>query len=253
MVILRTPNSNRSFRVPQSWFSFFIVLPLTLEVACSTGGSANGGGPTIGGSSTTCFIVLQCHEPTPLPETESRFKVEMDAPVLIEHDAAAGKVKAQINFRLVPTITDNSKSVRIFLGRASLHDANLFDAREASVNHNKLCSQVTSCITSGRWLRENNPILVRGSDQRGILVPWKVEYKDTVKALRLAWEFYQVEHNDGSLCKTDTTRPYPEDGIPFVHAVRMDGTVTTDWCYNDLEAIELRPPHIAQSVKSTTP
>jgi hypothetical protein len=232
---------------PATFLSFLLIF--LILVGCIKGGNA---GTQKGDSSggTGCFVMFSNGEickqtlPDPPAESSSRFKVEINEISLLEHNESEHLVHGRLELRLIPTVQSDLKSVKVFVGLLGLHDASKI-SKESAETKNKQCHEVLSCVDSKAWLRTTNPtILVGGTGSTGVPFYWSFKYPDTAKRLRLHWEFYQEEHDPGLRCEPDYDRPYPADGIPFVHAVDANGIQIARWCYGDVETLDFVAPHL---------
>ena len=61
-------------------------------------------------------------------------------------------------------------------------------------------------------------------DDHGTTLTWTVDATNTIKALRIYWEAYQREGDEGAQCVEDKSRTAPAGGIPFLKVVDAKGT-----------------------------
>ncbi|TKB95032.1 MAG: hypothetical protein E8D41_02320 [Nitrospira sp.] len=155
---------------------------------------------------------------------------------------------AKIIFQIKPTVESTSEFASIFLGVASVWDGSIYPTGK-EVLTNTLCIDAPGCFARTPWDKSENPILVRGgSSSQGVLHPFTFSFPDSVKILKLRWDFYQIEHDEGVTCQKFAGKPYLNDGIPYVHAVKNDGAEYEHHpsCYNDSETDwVIAAPHIA--------
>ena len=199
---------------------------------------------------TGCHIVASDYarciqeQPDPEPESQSRFKVEVGKIEFLEHDVANKLVHGQLTLRLVPTVQSDTKTTNIILGLLSLHDPSKISKNKTG-GKSLTCQESPSCVDFKTSIRVDNPTLVVGGEgSTGVPIHWSFKYPDTARRLRLRWEFYQKEHDGELHCEVIKDKPYPSDGIPFVHAVNSAKEQKGTWCYGDIEVYDFRAPHL---------
>jgi hypothetical protein len=172
-------------------------------------------------------------------DTEARFDSELRHHVFF-HNSETKQVRGGFTWWLRPIVRDKTKAANVFLGLAVLHDESRVPPGSEPAATQKTCAEVPSCLASKAWFLDANPIIVRG-DSDGTTLSWIADFPDSVRTIRLWWEFYQREADHGYKCQFDLTRPYPKDGIPFLKVVAENGAPAIDQgCYRSTDAVLLK-------------
>jgi hypothetical protein len=141
------------------------------------------------------------------------------------------KKRVAITFRIRPITRDNQDVAHVIYMLAIAHTEDQLPAGHAPQASSRTCKEVASCIAFRLWNQSQNPLIVRGDDV-GTTLTWTVDASNTIKALRIYWEVYQREHDQGAQCVEDKSRQAPSGGIPFLKVVDEKGsTVPGRLCY----------------------
>jgi hypothetical protein len=158
------------------------------------------------------------------PESDIRFEARL---AKAEFFKVQGKQKGEFTWKLEPTIVDQEKAIRVFLGLTVLHNEDTIPAISTT---DKSCSEVPSCISYKLWNMEKDPVVIRGGPpSSGSEISWVTEIPKGVKVIRVYWEFYQLEADSGNKCSI--IAPHPKGGMPLLGPVSASGEKAKGVCY----------------------
>lgn len=151
-------------------------------------------------------------------EKESRFDAQFRDIKIIDLD---NKRRLEVTIDLVPLTTDNTEVASIVYGMVVVHDETKLSASAVPEQTLDTCEdRKITCLGAEVRAMPDQPIVVRGGANR-IPVKFRLDLRtgEPPRAVRIYWDFYQLESDGGGRCVIDSKKKHPKDGIPFLHVV----------------------------------
>jgi hypothetical protein len=138
--------------------------------------------------------------------------------------------RIELTWQLFPLSSREDQGATVFLGMVSIHDENKIKEAGLGKITGAACEDVPSCVGSYVFRELSlSPVLVR-SGTPGTTLTAVVDVRRIPKNLRVWWEFYQLEGNNGELCGVDHNKAAPKEGIPPLAMFKSERRVG-DLCY----------------------
>ena len=139
--------------------------------------------------------------------------------------------KAEVDLSFFPTEQFQNAFSTIFTGIVIVDDeAKITNATK--FDQSKTCAQSPYCIEARTFNQYNSaPLYVRGSNNEAE-VETIFDIPAGVRAIRVYAEFYQREATGNNRCVFDASKPFPEDGIPYLKVIDQHGNYAGNICFN---------------------
>lgn len=172
-------------------------------------------------------------EPPRTPEVETRFDVKFAEAKFLPIQNK--RIRAEIVLHANSLTTTNEEAATVFVGIITIHDEALIDISKK--NTHSTCKETPSCLAVRTFDDfAQKPLIIRGGNSDPVNITSYFDLPDNVKNIRVFWEFYQREANDGSTCVPDSSKPAPTDGIPYLKVVSKGGDVDpTNLCWRAMD------------------
>ena len=146
-----------------------------------------------------------------------------------------------INWKVFSLAQNSSEGgATVFIGIVIIHDADKISNPGFANVTSKPCDQVSSCI--GVYVFKDfsrRPVFVPSGADFHMPGSIKIKDKGTVKKVRIYWEFYQREGQNGNICKFDNDYIHPEGGLPYLAMYNSQGEKVGRLCYLSMDRIEI--------------